>query len=186
MSQNSQTNQNGNTGFTKEDAYRIFGMVYTSINHIDTKVSYALALAGVLIGFVFNKGLPSSLKRVSEVSKLVELSGGEIIAAILVCLLYVVSFISILYFMLAIIARVKNPNNAQSIFFFGSIGSQKFEDYVAKINGMNEQDMIEDLEEQIHTISMICSKKAKCYNMAIKFLMVNVILWFICVAFRLI
>lgn len=186
MVQNNQLNQNTDKPFTKEDAYRILEMVNKWITNIDTKVSYALALTGVLIGFVFNKGVPSSLKRVSEVLKLSELSGGEIIGAILVCLLYIVSFISVIYFMLAIIARIKNPNNAQSIFFFGSIGSQKLIDYTTKVNGMSEQDIIEDLEEQIHTNSMICNKKSKFYNIGIKFMITNIILWFICVTFRLI
>lgn len=108
MGQNNQSNQNANTAFDRKDAYRILEMVNTCISNIDTKVSFALTLAGVLIGVIFNKGLPSALKRVSEVSKLGELNGGEIIAAILVCLLYIVSFISILYFILAIIARIKN------------------------------------------------------------------------------
>lgn len=186
MAQNDQLNQNTSTAFTKEDAYRILGMVNAWITNIDTKVSFALALTGVLIGFIFNKGVPSALKRVSEVSKLAELSGGEIIATILVCLLYIVSFISIIYFLLAIMGRVKNLNNTQSIFFFGSIGSQKLVDYKTKINEMSEQELIEDIEEQIHTNSMICSKKVKCYNIGIKFLVTNIVLSFICVTFRLI
>ncbi len=85
---------------------------------MDTKVSFALALAGVLIGVIFEKGLPRAFHRITEVSRLAELSGGEIIATILVALLYLASFISILCFMLSIIARVKNLNNASSAFFF--------------------------------------------------------------------
>ncbi len=88
------------------------------ITNIDTKNSFSLTLTGVLIGFIFNKGMPNAWERVSEISKLAELSGGEIIAAILVSLVYIVSFISLLYFMLAVIARIKNPNNVQSAFFW--------------------------------------------------------------------
>ena len=186
MTQNNQLNQNTDTAFTKGDAYRILEMVNTWINNIDTKVSFALSISGVLIGFIYSKGLPSAFKRVSEVSKLAELNGGEIIAAILVGVLYIVSFISILYFMLAILARIKNSNNAQSIFFFGSVANQKLLDYKTKINQMSEKDIIEDLEEQIHTNSLICSKKAKYYNIGVKCLVVYLILWFICMSFRLI
>jgi hypothetical protein len=113
MSQNNQLAQSIGTAFTKEDAYRTLEMINTWISNIDTKVSFALSIAGVLIGFVFSKGMPSAFKRVGEVSKLAELNGGEIIAAILVCALYIVSFISILYFMLAILARIKNSSNVQ-------------------------------------------------------------------------
>ena len=126
---NNQTQEN--RAFKKEDAYETLGIINTWIGNMDTKVSFALALAGVL----FEKGMPSAFERITEVSKLAELSGGEIIAAILVALLYLSSFISILCFMLSIIARVKNLNNASSIFFFGSIGNMTLENYKSAVNG---------------------------------------------------
>ena len=87
-----------NRAFKKEDAYETLGIINTWIGNMDTKVSFALALAGVLIGVIFEKGIPNAFERITEVSKLAELSGGEIIAAILVALLYLSSFISILCF----------------------------------------------------------------------------------------
>ena len=186
MMEDNQIDQNVDLIFTKEDAFRMLEMINTWISNIDTKVSFALALSGVLIGSVFSTGLPNALQRISEVSKLKELNGGEIIGAILVCILYVVSFISILYFMLAIIARIKNPNNFQSILFFGSIATMKLLDYKTKVNSMNQQEILEDLGEQIHINSMICNKKAKYYNKGMKFLMATIVIWFICMSFRLI
>lgn len=185
MTQNNQQS-NINQSYKKEDAYQSLGMINTWINNIDTKVSFALALSGVLIGIIFSAGLPNAWKKVSEVSKLAELNGGEIIASILVFLLYIVSFLSILFFMLAIIARVKNLNNALSIFFFGSIGKMKLHDYEDKVSKITDQQIIEDLVEQIHTNSRICSKKAQWYNLGIKFLVATILLWFICMTFRLI
>ncbi len=130
--------------------------------------------------------IPNAFERITEVSKLAELSGGEIIAAILVALLYLSSFISILCFMLSIIARVKNLNNASSAFFFGSIGNMTLENYKNAVKDMDEKEIVDDLEEQIHTNSKICSLKAKWYNKGIKFLLVTVILWFVCMIFQLI
>lgn len=175
-----------NRAFKNGDAYETLGIINTWIGNMDTKVSFALALAGVLIGVIFEKGMPSAFERITEVSKLAELSGGEIIAAILVALLYLSSFISILCFMLSIIARVKNLNNAPSIFFFGSIGNMTLENYKSAVKDMDEKEMIDDLEEQIHTNSKICSLKAKWYNKGIKFLLATVILWFVCMIFQLI
>lgn len=187
MMQNNQQNQTRiNEAYDKNDAYQTLEMINTWISNIDTKVSFALTLAGVLIGFTFSADLPYALKRVTEVSKLSELNGGEIIAVILVCSLYISSFLSILYFMTAIIARIKYPNKAQSIFFFGSVAGMELLDYKNKVQSMTKQLVIEDLEEQIHTNSMICSKKTKCYNIGIKLLLGTIILWFICMAFRLI
>lgn len=184
MEQNN--NQHIEQTYTKDDAYHSLEMINTWINNMDTKVSFALALTGVLIGIIFGRGIPKVLQKVGEVSKLAELNGGEIIAAILVCLLYIISFLSIVSFMFAIIARVKNLNNAQSIFFFGSIGQMDLQNYRDKLKQMTEQDILEDLEEQIHTNSKICSQKAKWYNIGMKFLLTTIVLWFICIVFRLI
>lgn len=104
----------------------------------------------------------------------------------MVALLYLSSFISILCFMLSIIARVKNLNNASSAFFFGSIGNMTLENYKNAVKDMDEKEIVDDLEEQIHTNSKICSLKAKWYNKGIKFLLVTVILWFVCMIFQLI
>ena len=133
-----------NRAFKKEDAYETLGIINTWIGNMDTKVSFALALAGVLIGVIFEKGIPNAFERITEVSKLAELSGGENIAAILVALLYLSSFISILCFMLSIIARVKNLNNASSAFFFGSIGNMTLENYKNAVKDMDEKEIVDD------------------------------------------
>ena len=132
MAQNDNQQQE-NRAFKKEDAYETLGIINTWIGNMDTKVSFALALAGVLIGVIFEKGMPSAFERIIEVSKLAELSGGEIIA----------------------------------------------------VKDMDEKEMIDDLEEQIHTNSKICSLKAKWYNKGIRFLLVTVVLWFVCMIFQL-
>ena len=102
------------------------------------------------------------------------------------CMIGLLNGFSILCFMLSIIARVKNLNNASSIFFFGSIGNMTLENYKSAVKDMDEKEMIDDLEEQIHTNSKLCSLKAKWYNKGIKFLLATVILWFVCMIFQLI
>ena len=179
-------NKHQNKAFDKEDAYETLGIINTWIGNIDTKVSFSLALSGALIGIIFDKGMPRIFKRIAEVSNLKVLSGGDLIGTILVVLLYLASFISILCFMLSIIARVNNPSNAPSVFFFGSIGNMTLANYKKSIKAMNDQDIIDDLEEQIHTNSFICSLKAKWYNKGMKCLLAAVVLWFICMIFQLI
>ena len=47
------SNQNPtNPGFRKDDAYQTLTLINTWIGNIDTKISFALALAGVLIGVI--------------------------------------------------------------------------------------------------------------------------------------
>lgn len=175
-----------NQGYEREDAYKTLEMINTWINNIDTKVSFALAFSSVLIGFIFSKGVPSVFKRIGEVSKLNELIGGDVIEAIVIVVLYISSIIAIMCFLLAIRGKIKNPNQSQSIFFFGSIASQELIDYRTKTSQMTEQGIIDDLKEQIHTNSAICNKKVKCYNTGIIFLMVTTVLSFICEIFRFI
>lgn len=175
----------GNRAFKKEDAYETLGIINAWIGNMDTKVSFALALVGVLIGVIFEKGTPCAFERILEISKLGELSGGDIIAVILVVLLYLSSFISLLCLMLSIIARANNLNNAPSIYFFGSIGNMTLENYKCAVKDMDEKDMMNDLEEQIHTNSKICSLKAKWYNTGVRFLLATVVLWFVCMIFQL-
>lgn len=152
---------------------------------MDTKVSFALALIGVLIGFIFEKGMPCAYERIMEVPKLAELSGGDIIAALLVTMLYLSSFITVLCLMLSIVARVKNLNNTPSIFFFGSIGNMTLENYMSAVKDMDEKELIIDLEKQIHTNSKICSLKAKWYNKGTRALLFTIVLWFVCMVFQL-
>ena len=178
--------QQQNIAFDKKDAYETLGIINTWIGNIDTKVSFSLALSGALISVIFDKGMPYIFKRIAEVPNLKVLSGGNLIGAILVVLLYLASFISILCFMLSIIARVNNPSNVPSVFFFGSIGNMTLANYKKSVKAMNDQDIIDDLEEQIHTNSALCSLKAKWYNRGMKYLLATVILWFICMIFQLI
>ena len=178
--------QHQNKAFDKEDAYETLGIINTWIGNIDTKVSFSLALSGALIGVIFDKGRPRIFRRIAEVSNLKVLSGGDLIGTILVILLYLSSFMSILCFMLSIIARVNNPSNAPSVFFFGSIGNMTLDNYKKSVKVMNNQDIIDDLEEQIHTNSLLCSLKAKWYNKGMKCLLAAVALWFICMIFQLI
>lgn len=186
MDQTSSNQQQENIVFKKEDAFQTLTLINTWIGNVDTKISFALALAGVLIGMIFNGGFPNAFQRITQVSKLSELNGGEIFAALLVGLLYCASFLSIISFMWAIIARVKNMNNAPSLFFFGSIGAMELQNYRDKANHITEQELIDGLEEQIHTNSRICNQKVKWYNNGIKYLLITIILWFICMAFNMI
>lgn len=172
--------------FKKEDAYQILTLINAWIDNIDTKISFALALVGVIIGFTCDNGFPNAFQRIIEVTKLVELNNGEIFAVIFVGFFYLTCFLSIVYFMLAIKARIKNPNNAFSLFFFGSIGKMELLNYKEKVNKITEKELIEDLEEQIHTNSRICNQKVNWYNKGINSLFITVVLWFICITFNLI
>lgn len=189
---NKQTNRQIESGiqeiqaYCKEDAYKTLEIINGWIGNMDAKISFALAFVGILIGYIFSNGLPKAFEKIVNVTKLSELSGGEVLAAVVVLLLYLISFASICCLMVAVLVRIKNTNGTASIFFFGTIGKMELENYMHKVDNTTEKEIIADLEEQIHTNSRICTKKAKWYNRGIMLLVLTVFLWFICMIFRMI
>lgn len=175
---------NDQGAFTKEDAFQTLNIICNWISNIDTKVSFALAIAGILVGGTFKDELPRTYQRIANVTKLAELNGSDIVAAIIISLLYISSFFSIIFFMYAIIARIKNKEHI-SLFFFGTINKVELTEYQTAVNTLNDDDLLLDLEEQIHTNSRICTLKAKWYNRGMRLLIVTFILWFVCMVFRL-
>lgn len=180
MSQNNENKQY----FDQEDAYRTLELTNSWVGNVDTKISFALALVGVLAAYVFKDGLPSAFQTVIDKGNWSLITGGDIIAVVIVVLLYLASFSSLVLLLLGMIARTKAKGD--SIFFFGTIGAKKLEDYKSKIKGYEEEQIKDDLIEQIHTNSQICKKKMWFYNKGILLILVTVILWFVCMIFQLI
>ena len=164
--------------YSREDAYKTLEIINGWIGNMDAKISFSLAFVGILVGYIFSNGMPKIFGKIANVNKLSELSGVEIFAAVIVVLLYVISFASVL-------ARIKNSNGVESVFFFGTIGNMKLEKYKEKIDNLADKEIITDLAEQIHTNSRICTKKAKWYNHGMRLLIFTVFLWFVCMTFRM-
>ncbi len=175
--------------YEKEDAYRTLEIVNSWISNVDAKISYGLTFISVLMGFIFVHGLPRAFTKASNVHAsqitVIQLIG-MLIGIVLVVCLYISSFVSIICFMRAIKAKVNNDNNSNSFFFFGTIAGMELDIYRTNSRKLNEDEILEDLCEQIHTNSKICSKKIKSYNRGLKCLFITVILWFVCMVFRLI
>lgn len=184
MANNNQQNGQVEKAFKKDDAYQTLEIINSWIGNMDTKVSFALAFVGVLIGSIFKEGLPNAFQKIGSIPNICKAEATDILAVILVILLYGASLLAIIYFILAITARVQTQ--AQSLFFFGSINKMQLNEYRNKTNSLTEQEFIEDLEEQIHTNSRICTLKATYYNKGIKSLIATIGFWFICMIFQLI
>lgn len=186
MRKNKTVPQKETSSFSKDDAYQTLSTINSWINSYDSKTSFALALLGILIGFMFDSDVPDSFIKIGEASKLSDLSCCDILSAIMIIGLYLSSLLSLISFMSVIIPRTKNPNNASSLFFFGAINSIPLKDYKKKLCNSSDIVIFNDLAEQIHTNSKICTQKSKWYTFGIRSLLITVILWFICQAFRLI
>lgn len=175
-----------NNAYTREDAYETLKLINEWTVNMDWKSSFSLAFSGVLIGCVFKNSLPGALEKIVDAAKFSELSYGDVFLMIIVALSYLMEVSAVFCFIAALFARIKNDNKDASVFFFGTIGKMPFEDYRRKANHMTEEEMLVDLEEQIHTNSKICTKKAEWYNRGMIFLAITIFLWFICNIFGMI
>ena len=155
--------------YSREDAYQSLEMVNSWINNVDSKISYILAFIGVIIGFVFIQGTPKAFANISQAD---EITCRMLLESILVVLLYIASFLAIVFLVLAIIARTQFQTSKRSAFFFGTIANE-------------EKEIIEDILGQVHINSGICLRKMKLYNIGITFFTISIILCFICMIFHL-
>ena len=168
------------THFEKEDAYKSLDIVNNWISSMDNKTSVLLAYIGVLIGFVVSKGTPSILSDVCKTS----LSFIVAFKLVSVVLLYTTIAASVMLLFWALKARVKDFNEKHSLLFFGEISKLKLNDYKSKILNRTEEDLIKDILEQIHTNSMICTKKARLYNHGLVATLISTGLYVVCVLLK--
>lgn len=168
------------THFEKEDAYKSLDIVNNWISSMDSKTSVLLAYIGVLIGFVVSKGTPSILSEICETNP----SFSAVFKLVNVVLLYTSIATSVMLLFLALKARVKDFNDKHSLLFFGEISKLKLNEYKSKILNRTEEDLIKDILEQVHTNSMICTKKARLYNHGLVATLISTGLYAACVLLK--
>ena len=162
--------------FNREDAYKSLTMINTWISNIDTKTSIMIALEGVLLGFVFSSSNAPIMQYFYYPRCFLLFSFRNLIALVLVFSFYIVSFLSMLFFILVLIARV---DKGVSIYFFGSIANMEFTEYEQKVKSISKEELLIDLKSQVHINSKICTKKARFYNKGIALLIATIVLLFI-------
>ncbi len=165
--------------YTKEDAYQTLTMINSWISNIDTKISFALAFVGILIGTIFSSGIPKSLQPIFNTKKLSDIKFGQYFAAAVIIILLLMCLAVIINLLLGMKARVKEKAENDSIIYFGAISKKSLGEYQSIIGKINETEMLDDLTEQIYINSKICTKKANFYNNALIYLIISVLVWFI-------
>ena len=156
----------------KENVFTTLALINSWISNIDSKISFMLAFLGVLSGFIFNNKLPQAYTSIKKLSSISEISGSQIIRAILVTSLYVLLVLSIFKFLNALTAKVDGDDlrtNRESIFFFGSIEKKNLGNYTDEYLAITDEEAMKQVLEQVHTNSKICTKKVKNYNDGMRF-----------------
>lgn len=162
--------------FDKEDAYKSLDITNSWIASLDNKASIMLAYLAVMIGFVVSHGFPVLLSR----SECCEFDFSNVIKIIILVALYITLSVSVVLQFLALKARTKKTNSNHSLLFFGEISEMSLNDYKSRILNRTEEGLIKDILEQIHTNSIICSRKCKLYNSGLVMTLVASALFVLC------
>lgn len=179
-----------NGKYSKDDAYHILELINNWINNVDAKISFALAYATVFVGIVFVNASPTVFQ---EIVKMENITGYMVIKAIIVMLLYSTSFLSIVFMFSALKAQIEklvgwkkskfrksvNVSNNKSVMFFGIIALNSFDDFKTKSMNINDKELIEEILEQIHINSKICTRKMRLYNRGLFWLFISTALCFV-------
>ncbi len=162
--------------FEKEDAYKSLELVNGWINNLDAKASFLLAYIAVVMGFAISCGCPEIFR--AEVPD--PITTGYIVKMALTIGLFLSLILSVVFLLGTLTARTKNNSGKYSMMFFGEIAKLSLNDYKAKVLNRTEDELIKDVLEQIHTNSIICTKKTGNYNKGIWCTLAGTFLYVIC------
>lgn len=170
----------------KEYAYKLLEIINNWISNFDTKASFALAFLTFILTNTISKINIQTISNISTNENIHIILKITIISTI-VCL-YLFNINTLIFLILTIKPRLKNnisPRNKSS-FYFKDISSFSETNFRQHFKQLNNNKVLEEIIKQIHTNSIICTKKAENYNIAINSLICTIILWFIVIFFNII
>lgn len=170
--------------YKKEDAYQSLQIINSWIGNMDTKISFALAFVSVLIGFIFSNGAPQIVNEISQI-EFSQISAIQILSVLLIIVLYLLGLVTIAIFVFALLARVQNLSDIESVFFFGDIAMNTYQNLKERMDQVTDERLLADLQSQIWINSKICSKKAKWFNIGLYCFFIAMVLYFICAGFQI-
>lgn len=172
-------NKNAKTELSKQQLpVELLKVINGWIDSADNKANTILAFNGAIFAFLVTQS--TDIK--SFVSKLD--CGGLIYDFItLLYLSYLTTFFYSIYHVLKTLLpdiKTRHP----SLFFFGSISNETFENYRKKYFALKNDDAVDVLLEQVHTNSTIANLKHKNLQKAIKSLFVNLVIFVVILLVR--
>ena len=164
----------GARNLSLDDLFKLHTTVCTWTSNADTKTSYGLVFAAVLLGLLIKEvdaghglwgGVHSCCCHMCFVTWLLE--------RLIFFLSFVACVSSIIMLCLAIFARPKNTSSGNSLFFFGDIAGMQEGEYVRQMTELSRTAAQADIARQIHICSQICTKKFRWYNYGMKCLLAS-------------
>ena len=150
----------------------------------DTKASIVVAFIGVIVSIAFSSDYLLNVieEQIHNIIVYWQYNIGYFSLLSTLMFISLIGFVSCIgtscwYAMSSLKAKIKCPT--ESIIFFGKIAEYSREDYIAKVNSMNDEGYESDKLAQIHICAKICHKKFRLYNKSLIWLLIG-LLCFIC------
>ncbi len=164
---------------TIDDKYKNLERVNNWVINADTKVSYLLAIQGIVLTLVFTSNINTSLiETISYRFDFKDITWLSFMRFIEGC-----SFYCFLFFAMFSLANIYKTLRARldpvvfkesglitnSLLFFDTIANKPFLDFKSEQESLTEQELMSHIDSQIFINSKICQKKFKHYNLALKY-----------------
>lgn len=176
----------------KEEAVQTLERINFWISNCDTKISFSLAFAGILLGGFFSSGiitgslnkLLKGLKEIDKDSPYLKIQYLEITTVMLVVFI-ILMIVSLTYLFRgkkgSIDTGVYNEADLSkdSTLFFGTIQNKSFIAFKNSMIGIKKAELLNDYLSQVYINSKICNRKFTLYNKGVNWLIASTIVFII-------
>ncbi|WP_175987084.1 hypothetical protein [Bacillus sp. Marseille-Q1617] len=184
------SSNNENVEVNKEEVIETLDRINFWIGNCDTKVSFSLAFAGILLGGFFSSSiitgslnlLIKKLIRMYSINNYGEV-GMVLLTSFVLAMFFFFMALTITYLFKALKGSIdssvyKQPGlTTDSISFFGTIAGQSFDSYKQKVMTATLLEKQNDLLSQVYINSKICQNKFKLYNNGLRYLVISTLLF---------
>lgn len=176
----------------KEEAVQTLERINFWISNCDTKISFSLAFAGILLGGFFSssiitgslKKLMKGLKEIDKDTPYLKIQYLEITTVVLVVFIIFI-IVSLTYLFRgkkgSIDTGVYNEADLSkdSTLFFGTIQNKSFIAFKNSVIGIKKDELVNDYLSQVYINSKICNRKFILYNKGVNWLIASTIAFII-------
>lgn len=176
----------------KEEAVQTLERINFWISNCDTKISFSLAFAGILLGGFFSSGIITSslnklmkgLKEIDKDTSYLKIQYLEITTVVLVVFI-IFMIVSLTYLFRgkkgSIDTGVYNEADLSkdSTLFFGTIQNKSFIAFKNSVIGIKKDELVNDYLSQVYINSKICNRKFTLYNKGVNWLIASTIAFII-------
>lgn len=176
----------------KEEAVQTLERINFWISNCDTKISFSLAFAGILLGGFFSSSiitgslnkLMKGLKEIDKDTSYLKIQYLEITTVVLVVFI-ILMIVSLTYLFRgkkgSIDTGVYNEADLSkdSTLFFGTIQNKSFIAFKNSMIGIKKDELVNDYLSQVYINSKICNRKFTLYNKGVNWLIASTIAFII-------